>query len=89
MRLKSGIYQEQQKQIKEELISILNLNEHNDIILYELDENSFLTNYNINDKGQIIALEFDEVTGTQNTNAKQEIKDNGTLFINGEFSEVD
>jgi hypothetical protein len=56
---------------------------------YELDEENFSTNYNINDKGQIIALEFDEVTGTQNTNAKQEIKDNGTLFINGEFSEVD
>jgi hypothetical protein len=59
------------------------------VSVYELDENSFSTNYNINDKGQIIALEFDEVTGTQNTNAKQEIKDNGTLFINGEFSEVD
>jgi hypothetical protein len=56
---------------------------------HELDENSFSTNYNINDKGQILALELDEYTGTQNTNAKQEIKDNGTLFINGEFSEVD
>jgi hypothetical protein len=56
---------------------------------HELDEENFSTNYNINDKGQIIALELDEYTGTQNTNAQQEIKDNGTLYINGEFSEVD
>jgi hypothetical protein len=55
----------------------------------ELDEYNFSTNYNLNDKGQITALELDEYTGTQNTNAQQEIKDNGTLYINGEFSEVD
>ena len=42
MRLKSGIYQEQQKQIKNELIDILKLNENNYIILHELDENKEL-----------------------------------------------
>jgi hypothetical protein len=49
MRLKSGIYQEQQRQIKEELISILNLNENNYIILHELDENKEL-------QGRIVGL---------------------------------
>ena len=42
MKLKSGIYQEQQKQIKEELIDILKLNETNYIILHELDEDKYL-----------------------------------------------
>lgn len=42
MKLKSGIYQEQQKQIKEELIDILKLNETNCIILHELDEDKYL-----------------------------------------------
>jgi hypothetical protein len=44
---------------------------------------------NFNALGQAIYTDIDEVTGTQNTGAQQEIKDNGTLFINGEFSEVD
>ena len=43
----------------------------------------------ISEKGIGSYREFDEVTGTQNTNAKQEITNNGTLLINGEFSEVD
>jgi len=42
MRLKSGIYQEQQKQIKDELIDTLKLNENNYIILHDLDENKEL-----------------------------------------------
>ncbi len=42
MRLKSGIYQEQQKQIREELINILKLNQTNYIILHELDEDKEL-----------------------------------------------
>ena len=44
---------------------------------------------NFNALGQAIYTDIDEVTGTQNTGAQQEIKDNGTLVINGEFSEVD
>jgi hypothetical protein len=48
------------------------------------------TNKNmISDSSQAYYTDIDEVTGTQNTNAKQEINRNGTLFINGEFSEVD
>jgi hypothetical protein len=43
----------------------------------------------IDSNGIIMYYDIDEVTGTQNTNAKQEITNNGTLFINGEFSEVD
>jgi hypothetical protein len=42
-----------------------------------------------NNNGQALFRDIDEVTGTQNTNAKQEITNNGTLLINGEFSEVD
>lgn len=49
MRLKSSIYQEQQKQIKEELINILKLNENNSIILHELDQDKGL-------QEQIVAL---------------------------------
>jgi len=33
--------------------------------------------------------ELDEISGTQNSSASQEINNNGTLIINGEFSEVD
>jgi hypothetical protein len=50
---------------------------------------NYVDKYKINSNGQIIAMELDEVTGTQNTGAQQEITNNGTLFINGEFSEVD
>ncbi len=42
-----------------------------------------------NSNGQALFRDIDEVTGTQNTGAQQEINNNGTLFINGEFSEVD
>jgi hypothetical protein len=42
-----------------------------------------------NSNGQALFRDIDEVTGTQNTNAQQEITNNGTLLINGEFSEVD
>jgi len=42
-----------------------------------------------NNNGQALFRDIDEISGTQNTNAKQEITNNGTLFINGEFSEVD
>jgi len=48
------------------------------------------TNKNmISDSSQASYTDIDEVTGTLNTNAQQEINRNGTLFINGEFSEVD
>jgi hypothetical protein len=43
----------------------------------------------IDPNGILMYYDIDEVTGTQNTNAKQEINNNGTLLINGEFSEVD
>jgi hypothetical protein len=43
----------------------------------------------ISEKGIGSYREFDEVSGTQNTSAQQEITNNGTLLINGEFSEVD
>jgi hypothetical protein len=49
----------------------------------------YVDKYKINSNGQIIAMELDEVLNTQNIGAQQEIKNNGTLFINGEFSEVD
>jgi hypothetical protein len=34
-------------------------------------------------------VDIDEISGTQNSNASYEISNNGTLVINGEFSEVD
>jgi hypothetical protein len=42
-----------------------------------------------NNNGQALFRDIDEYTGTLNTGAKQEINNNGTLLINGEFSEVD
>lgn len=42
MRLKTELYPEQQRQIKDELINILNLNEDNSLILHELDVNKEL-----------------------------------------------
>jgi hypothetical protein len=42
-----------------------------------------------NNNGQALFRDIDEVSGTQNTGAQQEITNNGTLLINGEFSEVD
>jgi hypothetical protein len=59
---------------------------------YNAHKDRFIDNlYNKQFTSQGIAqfLGIDEVTGTQNTGAQQEIKDNGTLLINGEFSEVD
>jgi hypothetical protein len=43
----------------------------------------------INSNGQALFTNINEYTGTQNTGAQQEITYNGTLLINGEFSEVD
>ena len=42
MRLKTELYPEQQKQIKDELINVLKLNEDNSLILHELDVNKEL-----------------------------------------------
>ena len=42
MRLKTELYAEEQKQIREELINILKLNQTNYIILHELDEDKEL-----------------------------------------------
>jgi hypothetical protein len=42
-----------------------------------------------NVKSTAIFRDIDEVSGTQNSSASQEITKNGTLLINGEFSEVD
>ena len=42
MRLKTELYAEQQRQIKDELINVLNLNEDNSLILHELDINKEL-----------------------------------------------
>jgi hypothetical protein len=48
------------------------------------------TNKNmISDSSQASYTDIDEITGTLNTSAQQEINRNGTLLINGEFSEVD
>jgi hypothetical protein len=42
MRLKTELYPEQQKQIREELMDLLNLKETNCLILYELDQDKEL-----------------------------------------------
>lgn len=42
-----------------------------------------------NKKGQALFTDIDEVSGTSNPAASQEIRKDGTLVINGEFSEVD
>jgi len=59
---------------------------------YNTHKDRFVSDfYNKEFTAQSVAkfLSIDEVTGTQNANTQQEITKNGTLLINGEFSEVD
>lgn len=50
---------------------------------------SYTDKYKLYSTGINMALEYDEVTGTANASAQQEIRKNGSLIINGEFSEID
>jgi hypothetical protein len=49
----------------------------------------YILTKNFTNKGTAYYMDMDEVSGTQNPAASQEIRKDGTLVINGEFSEVD
>ena len=50
---------------------------------------TYTDKYRLYPTGINLALEYDEVIGTTNPSAQQEIRKNGSLIINGDFSEID